>query len=165
VNTRAHLAHQDISRAHRLATENFYPAPLAIAVSAVARASTGFFMRHRSIPPLTYIDNFERRLPLAMTPQTAVAFSALHFEDDDLLCQALIDDLGGDFDIRQGRRADFHLAVAADEQHLAQRNLIAHLTLQPFHPNGLTGGCAVLFPARPENYVSHKFDYSLEQTL
>src|SRR4026207_357063 len=48
MNARTDLTHEDIARAHGLATENFNPSSLPLTVAPIAGTAAGFFMRHRS---------------------------------------------------------------------------------------------------------------------
>lgn len=99
VDARADLPYQNISRADPLAAEHLDAAPLTLAVSAVARAATCFFVCHCSYSFLYNFDNLERRLLLAVTALAAVTLAPFFLENHDLFCFALIYDFSGHFDI------------------------------------------------------------------
>src|SRR4051812_3093516 len=66
-------------------------------------------------------DAFDAQLGegLAMTVLVTVALTAAHLEDDDLLAQALRDDLGADFGALEHRCADGNL-LAAEHEHFGK---------------------------------------------
>src|SRR3982750_3758571 len=67
--------------------------------------------------------DLQRRERLAVTLRAAVALAALVLEDDDLLRQALIDDLGLDRDALDRRLADLYAAAVVGEQQRPERDL------------------------------------------
>src|ERR1041385_6093228 len=125
VNARAELAHENVSRAHPLAAEYFDAAPLPLAVSAVARAAAGFFMCHRSCSFLSDLDDLQRRPLLSVPALAAVALAPLLLEDHDLFALALLENFRCNLHVGERRRPDFYLAVAAEHEHLGERDALA----------------------------------------
>src|SRR5258706_8935308 len=112
-----------------------------------------FLCAIRAIPPLGYFKDFERRLQLAVAALPAVALAPLHFKDQDLFRLALVHDLRRDFDVRESRRADFDLAVAAGHEHVGEHNPIADLARQTLDLHHVSGRDAVLLAAGPDNHI------------
>ena len=67
--------------------------------------------------------DLQRRERLAVPGLAAVALAALVLEDDDLLAQALIEDLGLDRDAVDGRLADLDVAAVVGEQQRTEGDL------------------------------------------
>ena len=80
-----------------------------------------------------------------MARLAAVALAALVLEDDDLLAEPLLDDLGLDGDAGDGRLADLDPAAVVGEQERPEGHLGAGRPHELLHAQGFTLADAVLF--------------------
>ena len=121
----ADLANQDVAGQDDLTAVALDPAPLRLRVAAVAGAPLTFFVSHGLQPfapaRMAVILSDGERLPVARL--AAVALAALVLEDDDLLAEPLLDDLGLDRDAGDGRLADLDPAAVVGEQERPERHL------------------------------------------
>src|SRR5579863_8944580 len=97
--------------------------------------------------------DLQRREGLAVARLAAIALAALVLEDDDLLPQALLQDLGLDRDARHGRAAHLDLAGVVSEQQRAEGDLRARRTVELLDAQGLPLGDAILFSTRCDDGV------------
>ena len=81
--------------------------------------------------------DLQRRERLAVALLAAVALAALVLEDDDLLAQALLDNLGLDRDAADRRLADLDAAAVVGEQQGPERDLRAGGTDELLDAKGL----------------------------
>src|SRR5688572_2948700 len=93
--------------------------------------------------------DLDRRELLAVTGPTNVVLATTKLEDDELVAEALLDDLGRDLRPRHRRSSDRHVLALArsDEQHLVKRDLGARVAFELLDPEGLAGLCPVLLAA------------------
>src|SRR5258706_8391048 len=124
MNHRADLAHEDLTRTHHLAAIDLGPAPLRVAVAAVARAALPLLVSHDSLD----LDRFDAhpREVLPVTLGQAIALAPLVLEDADLRAGRIAFDLGQHLRTGDQRVPDAQ-RVAADEQHFAELDLLAGL--------------------------------------
>src|SRR3954453_16649959 len=88
--------------------------------------------------------DLQRRVRLAVTLLAAVALPALVLEDDDLLSQALVDNLGLDRDALDRRLTDLDTAAVVGEQQRPEGDLRTRTTRELLDAKGLPFGHAVL---------------------
>src|SRR6266403_3672949 len=97
--------------------------------------------------------DLQRRERLAMPTLAAVALPALVLEEDDLLRQALLDDLGLDRHAGHRGPADRDVAAVVGEEQRPERNLRSGRTDELLHAHGLTLADAILFTTRFDDGV------------
>src|SRR6185312_1686916 len=89
--------------------------------------------------------DLQRRERLAVPLLAAVALAALVLEDDDLLVQALLDDLRLDGDAGDGGTADLHAARIVGEQQRVEHHLGARRAGELLDAKGFSLRNTVLF--------------------
>src|SRR5258706_2917870 len=136
MNHRADLAHEDLTRTHHLAAIDLGPAPLRVAVAAVARAALPLLVSHDSLD----LDRFDAhpREVLPVTLGQAIALAPLVLEDADLRAGRIAFDLGQHLRTRDQRVPDAQ-RVAADEQHFAELDLLAGLPSEQLDVDDVAG--------------------------
>jgi hypothetical protein len=93
---------------------------------------------------------------LAMALALVVPFPPFHFEDDDLLRPALVKDFSHHLDVGQIGGTDPYPLPFGIVKNLREFDLIAFLTQDLFHPEGIPGRDLVLFTPRLNDGVHGK---------
>src|SRR5919108_1977587 len=101
--------------------------------------------------------DFQHRLMLTMPPLATITFAPFLFKDDYLFCLRLSDDFAGNLGVGDQRRPNFDLAIAADEQHIRQGYLVAHLAREPFNLDDVPFRDSVLLSTGSNYRVLHGF--------
>jgi hypothetical protein len=158
VNARTQLADDDIACSHGFSAEDFDPTPLPLAIAPVTGASSSFLMCHISFLFLA-VDSgdSEGGLMLAMASLTTVTLASFLLKNENLLGFALADNLAGHRGVLDQRRADFRIAIAANEQNVPQGYLFAHLASKLLDPDEIPFGHAVLLSTSFNDCISHCF--------
>src|SRR5215203_5999390 len=121
--------------------------PLRLGVAAVTRTTDTFFMGHGGSPSsLLAVDsgNSQARLLLAVAGAPAVALLRLVLEDDEFFAAEVVVDRGRNARPFDDRRPDLGGAVAADEEHLIEGDVVAGLGGEPFDGDRVTDADPVL---------------------
>jgi hypothetical protein len=158
VNARPELADDDITRTHSFTAENFDPAPLPLTVAPITRTPASFFVCHIGSYYLTFNPRyFESSLMLPMTSLATVALTSFLLKNQYFLRLGLADNLAGYGGVLNQWRADFGIAIAADEQNISQRNLFADLASKLFDLYKIAFGYPVLLPTSFDYCIFHDF--------
>ena len=156
VPLRATLADDDVAGNDLLAAELLHATVLRIAVAAVSRRADALFMCHLKVP-LSERDvadaDFREALP--MTLLLRVILAPLHFEDDDLLVPAVLDDLSGHRRSLERRHADERIVAIRAKNHVAERDLRSRIARKARYSDCLSRLGAELLAAGADNCVSH----------
>src|ERR1700678_1767720 len=96
------------------------------------------------LPSADDVGDFEggERLPVAGL--AAVVLAAAELEDDELLAEALADDLGFDLGAADERLAELDARALAHEEHAVEGDRVAHAARELLDPDLLPGGDPVL---------------------
>src|SRR5579862_7493530 len=97
--------------------------------------------------------DLQRREGLTVAGLAAVALAALVLEDDDLLAEALLEDLGLDGDAGDRGTTHLDLAGVVGEQQRAEGDLRAGRADELLHAEGLSLGDSILFSTRRDDGV------------
>ena len=86
----------------------------------------------------------------------AVTFAPFLLENENFLGFSLLKYLSSHLRAGYQRRADFHLAITADEKHIAKANFLTHLASEFLNLHHVPFRNAVLFTARSNYCVRHR---------
>src|SRR5581483_5354108 len=100
--------------------------------------------------------DLQRSQLLPVAALAAVAFAPLFLKHHDLFALPLLENLGRHFDVAERRCADFNIPIAAEHQHVGQRDTVADRALKPLDADDIPRRDAVLLTAGPDNHVRHK---------
>ena len=155
VDDGADLANQDVTRQDHFARVTLDTAPLRLRIAPVARAPLAFLVRHGCLLPssLSALAFAPARIAVILSDVNgcrwpalaAVALAALVLEEDDLLAEPLLDDLGLDGHAGDGRLTDLDAAAVIGEQERPERSAWSRRPLELLHAQGFTLADAVLF--------------------
>jgi hypothetical protein len=158
VNARAELADDDIACTYGLSAEDFDAAPLPLTIAPVTGASSSFLMCHVCFLFLA-VDSGdpERGLMLAVASLTTVTLASFLLKNQNLLGFGLADNLTGHRGVLKQRRADFHIAIAANKQNIPEGYFFAYLASELLDPDKIPFGYPVLLPTGSNDCISHDF--------
>jgi hypothetical protein len=100
-------------------------------------------------------------LVLPMTSLATVTLTSFLFENQDLLCFSLADNLAGHRGVLHQRRADSGIAVAANKQNITQSYLFADLTSKLLNLYEIAFSYPVLLPTSFDHGIFHGFSQTV----
>ena len=161
VGARAHrgaaLADQDVAGEHALAAELLHAQTLAVRIAAVTSTAACLFMCHVSAPTTSALSadagDLDLRVLLAMRALAQVVLAATELHDDLLLALAVLLDDGLDLAALEQRRADLDVVAVTEEQHFAELDGRARLSVEFLDLEDGALFDPILFAARGDDRV------------
>src|SRR5262245_29465847 len=160
MDDRAALADDDAAGCDDLPAVALDAEALRLRIAAVARAAACLFVCHGSsfrvlsiLLGLGDAGDLDLRVGLPMSAKPFRVLAPTELENHHLVGKAVSEDLGFDGGAFHDRRADFERLAFADEEHLVEHELAAHLRRELFDPELFALGNPVLLAPGSDHCV------------